>query len=316
MDPKSVPFLLEPQYRDYIWGGSRLKPGSSPVAEAWVVYENDVILSGPLAGKTLAAAAKEAGPALLGQKIFAHTGTRFPLLIKLLDCAQWLSLQVHPNDEQAVRLEGPNQFGKTEAWHFIETEPQAEILCGLKPGVSCETLQESIRKHTVLQQMQRLQVKNSDSIFIPPGMIHALGPGMLVYEVQQNSDWTYRVWDWDRPAGPKRPLHIKKSLEAADPALTGQLIPGPALANGSHHTLVSCDYFTLSLLSAEKNPLALDTRRESFHALTVIRGAARLEGDGWQLPLNTFQTALVPASTGAYRLAPEGACQVLLSRGE
>ncbi len=104
---------LTPEYRDYVWGGDRLRPGHNPTAEAWVIWEKDRIETGPLAGKTLGEAAQEFGSALLGEKVVARTGLRFPLLIKLLDCAQWLSLQVHPNDEQALQLEGPGQFGKT-----------------------------------------------------------------------------------------------------------------------------------------------------------------------------------------------------------
>lgn len=199
------PLLLQAQYRDYVWGGSRLLPGKAPVAEAWVVFENNLILNGPLTGKTLTEASMLAGAGLLGQKTVTQTGARFPLLIKLLDCAQWLSLQVHPDDELAVRLEGPGQFGKAEAWHFIETAPGAEILCGLKPGTDCQVLEESIRQHTILQQTQHLQAKAGDSIFIHPRMIHALGPGLLVYEVQQTSDWTYRVWGSSGPAPPLRP---------------------------------------------------------------------------------------------------------------
>jgi mannose-6-phosphate isomerase len=305
------PMLLEPKYRDYVWGGSRLKPGSSPVAEAWVVYESDTILSGALAGKTLAEAAESAPEALLGEKAIQTTGKRFPLLIKLLDCAQWLSLQVHPDNEMAVKLEGPGQFGKAEAWHFIETAPNAEILSGLKPGTTPQALAEAIRQHTVLQQMQHLYPKAGDSIFIHPRMIHALGPGLLVYEVQQTSDWTYRVWDWDRPATPNRPLHIEKSLAAADPALTGALIPAPASGDGLAHLLLQNTYFSLFLLEARQQSLALDTGGETFHAITVIRGAARLEGNGWQQPLGLFQTALVPADAGQYRLFPEGDCQAL-----
>ena len=159
--------------------------------------------------------------------------------------------------------------------------------------------------------MQRLGVKTGDSILIRPGMIHALGPGMLVYEVQQTSDWTYRVWDWDRPATPQRQLHIEKSLAVSDPSLTGSLIAAKAPADGSQRQLVSCGYFDLCLLAAEKQAVQLDTRKETFHSLTVIEGSARLQGEGWQQPLSRFQSAVVPADAGAYSLVPDGACQVL-----
>src|SRR5690242_6726517 len=127
---------LEPVYRDYVWGGDRLRPGHAPTAEAWVVWEGDHIESGPLTGRPLGEAAAEHGQALLGRKAVAKTGDRFPLLIKLLDCAQWLSLQVHPNDALAVKLEGVGQFGKTEAWHVLDAKPDAKLIAGLKPDIS------------------------------------------------------------------------------------------------------------------------------------------------------------------------------------
>jgi mannose-6-phosphate isomerase len=308
------PLLLEPQYRDYIWGGSRLLPGQSPIAEAWIVYENDLITNGPMAGKTLNEAVTAGGPALLGEKVFARSSGRFPLLIKLLDCAQWLSLQVHPNDEQAVRFEGPGQYGKTEAWHIIEAERGAELLCGLKPGTGSHAFEKAIRDHKVLDLMERLEVVDGDSIFINPGMIHALGPGLLIYEVQQTSDLTYRVWDWDRPASPNRPLHIEKSLAVSDPFLTGKLISRPQMVDGEKVRLVSCNYFELNLIQAKQKNVRLDTGGQTFQALTVIQGAAALEGSTWRLPLARFQTVLVPADAGEYRLIPDGPCQVLLSQ--
>jgi mannose-6-phosphate isomerase len=268
---------LTPAYRDYVWGGERLRPGHFPTAEAWVVWEDDVIESGPLAGKTLSEVASQFGEALLGAKAMSRTGTRFPLLIKLLDCAQWLSLQVHPNDEQAFELEGPNQFGKTEAWHILDSEPDAKLVAGLKPNTSPEALAESIRNGTIAEHLQYANVKQGDTIFMPAGTLHALGPGLLVYEVQQTSDWTYRVYDWGRPATEKRPLHIEKSIHVTRADFTAPVIPPTNTGDGTQHTLVQCDYFTLELLSAENKVIELDTKGETFHAITVFEGSAILQ---------------------------------------
>jgi len=191
---------LAPSYRDYVWGGEKLRPGHYPTAEAWVVWEGDVIEAGTLAGKTLGQLATEFGAALLGTKPVSRTGTRFPLLIKLLDCAQWLSLQVHPDDQLAVELEGPNQFGKTEAWHVLDAEPDAKLVAGLKPNIASELLADSIRNGTITEHLQYKDIKPGETVFMPAGTLHALGPGLLIYEVQQTSDWTYRVYDWGRPA--------------------------------------------------------------------------------------------------------------------
>jgi mannose-6-phosphate isomerase len=297
-------FRLEPEYRDYVWGGSRLRPEIVPTAEAWVIYANDRIASGPAAGKTLGQAAAEYGPALLGTRPVADTGLRFPLLVKLLDCAAWLSLQVHPNDEQARRLEGEGMFGKTEAWHFLEADPGSTILCGLQPGSTQAEMAEAIRSGKLLDCMQRLPAQTGDSIFIRPGMIHALGPGLLVYEVQQTSDITYRVWDWDRPQTEKRRLHIDKSIEVADSSASGKMIDPPAFVDGAARTLVSCPFFTMQLLTARANPVTLDPHGETFHALTVLSGRARVEGSGWSLELGPLQSALAPADAGAYQVTP------------
>jgi len=166
---KLDPFLkLVPSYRDYVWGGDRLRPGHSPTAEAWVVWEQDEIESGSLAGKTLGEAASQFGEALLGVKAMTRTGTRFPLLIKLLDCAQWLSLQVHPNDQQAVELEGPVQFGKTEAWHILDSQPNSRLIAGLKPNTSADMVAASIRNGTIIEHAQYAAVSAGDTIFMPP----------------------------------------------------------------------------------------------------------------------------------------------------
>ena len=302
---------LAPEYRDYVWGGSRLKPGTSPIAEAWVVYEEDHVAAGPYAGQTLAELSSRLGRDLLGEHVVKSTGTRFPLLIKLLDCAQWLSLQVHPDDEQAHRLEGPMFFGKTEAWHVLEAEPGARLIAGLKPGTSGEALAQAIRNGTIIDWVQYYTVTAGDSIFMRPGTIHALGPGLLIYEVQQTSDLTYRVWDWNRPQTGRRVLHIDKSLAVANPSATGDVRPGaPGPADGSQ-TLVACPYFTLTLIRAQAQPCPLDTHGATFHALTVVEGQAEVEHGAEKMRLRRFETVLVPAAVGAYQLNPLGACRIL-----
>jgi mannose-6-phosphate isomerase len=295
---------LVPSYRDYVWGGDRLHPGHNPTAEAWVVWEDDQIESGPLAGKTLGEAASEFGEALLGAKAISRTGTRFPLLIKLLDCAQWLSLQVHPNDQQAVELEGAGQFGKTEAWHILEAQPNATLIAGLKPDTSAQTLADSIRDGTIIEHVQYAKVNAGDTVFMPAGTLHALGPGLLVYEVQQTSNWTYRVYDWGRPQTEARKLHIGKSIQVTRADFAAPIIPTLACEDGSQHILIECEYFTLELLCASRNTIELDTQRESFHAITLIEGKAILRAGNESLELDKFHTAVIPANTGTYQFQP------------
>jgi mannose-6-phosphate isomerase len=312
MKPSSF-LKLVPSYRDYVWGGDRLRPGHKPTAEAWVVWEENQIESGVLTSKTLGEAAIEFGEALLGVKAMSRTGTRFPLLIKLLDCEQWLSLQVHPNDMQALELEGPGQFGKTEAWHILEAEPNSKLIAGLKPNTSAETLAASIRNGTVIEHVQYASVSEGDTIFMPAGTLHALGPGLLVYEVQQTSNWTYRVYDWGRPPTDARPLHIEKSIQVTRPDFTAPVFSMPGCEDSAHQVLIQCEYFTLEILCASTETINLDTKRESFHAITMMDGKAILRAGNESLELGKFQTALIPASTGNYQFQPLTNCRALKS---
>ena len=304
------PLQLNPECRDYVWGGNRLRPGQR-IAEAWVVYEQDQIVSGPFAGRTLAEVAAEHGADLLGKRVIQRTGTRFPLLIKLLDCAQWLSIQVHPNDEQAARLEGPGTFGKTEAWHVLEAAPEARLIAGLVPGTPVQALAESIRSGKILDWAQYLSVRTGDTMFIRPGTLHALGPGLMIYEVQQTSDITYRVFDWNRPQTAGRVLHIDKSLAVADPSATVEPKPLPSMCDGDRQVLAECSYFTLEMITAQSREAELDTLGETFHALTVVEGAANISVCDASLTLSRFESVVIPAACGAYRVRPLGNARIL-----
>ena len=309
-----LPMLqLIPEYRDYIWGGNRLRPGQL-TAEAWVIYENNRVASGnSFSGRTLIELVSEYGKTLLGDKVFQLTGTRFPLLVKLLDCAQWLSIQVHPNDEQALRLEGPGHFGKTEAWHVLDASPEAALIAGSKPDVSDVLFMDAICNGTIADHLQTLPVQRGDTLFIRPGTIHALGPGLLVYEIQQTSDLTYRVFDWNRPLTAGRTLHIDKSLAVAEPTATVKPNPLPVLGDGGRAVVTQCPYFKLEMLVAEKEIVELDTQAESFHALTVIEGQARIGSSAESRVLNRFESLVVPACYGSYRIEPQGPLKILIA---
>lgn len=306
---------LVPDYRERVWGGQRLRPGSQPpIGEAWIVYEGNRIASGAWAGRTLAEVAAEQGAALLGEAVFRRTGARFPVLIKLLDCADWLSVQVHPNDEQAVALEGPGQFGKTEAWHILSAEPEARLIAGVRPGAEPTAIARAIRAGSILEWVQYHPVRAGDTVFMPAGTLHALGPGLLLYEVQQTSDITYRVFDWNRPASAGRALHIEQSVAVTDATATGQPSALPALRADDQCALVQCNYFTLDLIVGRDEAVSLDTGGQSFQALTVIEGRAVVVCGAEAVTLQRFETVIVPAAGGASQLRPNGACRVLRAR--
>ncbi len=296
---------LIPEYRDYVWGGQRLRPGTL-TAEAWIVYEGDRIANGSLQGQTLAEAAQQLGADLLGQNVVRRTGTRFPLLIKILDCHDWLSVQVHPNDAQARQMEGPDQFGKPEAWHILEANEGAQLIAGVKEGTTAEALAAAIRNGTIVDHVQYHKARTGDTIFMPAGTLHALGPGFLVYEVQQTSNITYRVFDWNRPASAGRALHLEQAVAVTNPQGTGNIQPIGDVRPDDQRQLIQCPYFTLNLLAAQSHPLTLNTRGESFHAITVIDGQGAIACGDEHITLKRFDTVLVAAKAGSYQLHPIG----------
>jgi mannose-6-phosphate isomerase len=307
------PFMLEPSYRDYVWGGNRLRPNVEITAEAWIVYEGNKVANGVYAGKTLAEVTAKEGETLLGSKVFAQTGSRFPLLIKLLDCADWLSLQVHPNDEQAEQLEGSGHFGKTEAWYVVEADDGAQLLGGLIEGVSQADIKTGLQKGQILSLTQRHDVQTGDSIFIPAGMIHALGPGLLIYEVQQTSDITYRVYDWDRPMTAGRKLHIDQAAVVLNPELRGELLPGPPLDFEGAKKLIASSYFGLDLIVGKTSVIDLEPREGSFSAITILDGHVKISGPGWQFELTRFETLVIPAIWRAIQIEFKGRVRALRS---
>ena len=301
-------FPLEPQYRERVWGGQKLKAADPPVGEAWVAFEESRVRGGEHAGRTVAELAAEYGEPFLGREIFDSYGTRFPLLVKLLDCADWLSVQVHPNDEQAERLVGPGEFGKSEAWHFIEAEPGATIYAGIKQGTSGKELEAAIREGRVLEVAERLEVKAGETVYIPAGTLHALGPGLLLYEVQQSSDTTYRVYDWDRPASAGRKLHIEESVAVTDPNKSVYVRPARRFEGAADAQFVACcPYFALEAVwlgggcAREDDP-----EGDSFQVLTVTEGEVEVTCGEEAVRLGRFETALVAGFAGAYSLRAQG----------
>lgn len=305
-------FLLEPQYRERVWGGQRLKAADPPVGEAWVAFEESRVIEGKHEGRSVCELAAGFGADLLGREVFETYGARFPLLVKLLDCADWLSVQVHPNDEQAARLVGPGEFGKSEAWYFIEAEPGAIIYAGIKHGTTHDALEKTIRDGRVLEVAERLEVAKGETVYIPAGTLHALGPGLLLYEVQQSSDTTYRVYDWDRPAAAGRRLHVEESVAVTDPQKGAVVHPPPKLRGTAAARALACPYFELDVLQIGEAAFGGDTGGRTFHLLTATEGVVEISCGDEAVRLSRFETALVAGVAGAYGLhADAGGAQLL-----
>lgn len=303
------PIFLKPTIKNYVWGGNKFqdiiqspKEINLPIAEVWIVYDQNPVLNGPYTGLTLQQLTQKFGNQLLGSRFSSITSGKFPLLIKLLDCNQWLSIQVHPDDAKARELEGPEFSGKTEGWYVIDANLNAQLIAGVKPGVTKEQLSEAINKGKVIDSLVNHNIHKDDYISIPAGTIHALGPGSIIYEIQQNSDITYRVYDWDRPASDGRPLHIEKSIQVSDPSLQSALkkINSTELQN-----IFSNDYFSLDLFQSNGQEITLDPAGETFHSLTVIEGTGRFESKIDTFEMNQFESVLLPASLSEYKLSGE-----------
>lgn len=303
------PLKITPQYRDYVWGGYRLRKGEL-TAEAWLIYKENMIESGKARGMTLYEAVINYRDALLGSKVVQKTGLEFPLLIKILDCNQWLSLQVHPDDRLARQLEGESAHGKTEAWYIIDAAEGATIRAGVCPGVSVDALMKSLGSKDLLSHVQLIDVKAGDVIYMPARTIHALGPGLLVYEIQQSSDITYRVYDWDRPKTSGRALHLGQARKVIDPEAACWKKSG---LEKEEEVLVAAPYFSLERLSLAGEKVMRNTNRESFHAVTVLFGRIRVQTGGGEAILHKYQSLIVPADAEVFALTPETSSLVLIA---
>lgn len=305
-----APLILAPIYRSYIWGGRRFEtalgrhlPDAGVYAESWQLVDRgadqSVVAAGPFAGMTLGGMVKDRGRELLGRHAPRQA---FPLLFKFLDACQDLSVQVHPDDARAARLGTPD-LGKTEAWYVVAAEPAARIYAGLRAGVTREDFAAALRAGRCDEAIHSFAVRAGDCVFIPAGTVHAIGAGLLVAEIQQSSDVTYRLHDWNRVGadGKPRPLHVEAGLEATTRLGPVAPVTPTATADSAVRRLVACDYFLFDeVVPADSWVVGGDY---GCHFLAVIAGGITLD-ERWKLPpLRTGDCVLLPASLGPQRVA-------------
>jgi len=204
--------------------------------------------------------------------------------------------------------------GKTEAWYVLDAAPGAELIAGVRSGIDPAEIASIIREGSLDVLLERYPVRRGDALLIEAGLIHALGPGLFIYEVQQNSDITYRVSDWGRPVSAGRPLHREQSARAAKPALKPQFAPMLKREPNGSFRVLRCPYFELELVDSDGRPIERSTAGGSFHAVTIIEGGADIVSNGDRLGVETYGSAVVPAETGAYRLESSGPFRALVSR--
>lgn len=300
MEP--YPLRFRPVLKQTIWGGRRLgetlgKPigDGNDFAESWEVVDHgsdqSIVTGGPLAGKSLHDLI-QANPAwLLGE---GEGGDQFPLLLKYLDCNRVLSVQVHPDDAYAMKMAVPDR-GKTEAWYIVASDPESLIYAGLRSGVGQDDLAAAVRDGNTQQVLHAFHPKAGDCVFIPAGTVHALGAGLLVAEIQQSSNTTFRLFDWNRVGadGQPRELHIRQSLEVTDYD-SGPVSPSSSNPSvGGWQSLVRCDKFALRSLELGDAAVGGDGK---FHIITVPRGKATLSHSGESISLSVGDTVLLPAA--------------------
>lgn len=318
------PLRFEPIFKNMLWGGrglpqflNREPPNSDPIGEAWVLSDVEGnasrVTDGPLAGVTLRELLVRDPVRILGSSPAPHG--RFPLLLKFIDSRQELSVQVHPNDEQAARI-GPGLFGKTEAWVILGTNPStSKIYSGVRNGVTADHFRTALREKTTPSLLHSFTPQPGDCVFLEAGTVHAIGADVLLFEVQQTSDITYRLYDWDRvdaKTGKPRQLHIEEGLACSNFA-SGPCPPvrPKSTTNEDIHqeNLVDCRYFSLQRRTS-RVPFQVGLPGRC-RIVVCIAGAGELESAGQRYPVARGDVLLLPAEVGQCLCTPSSEIVVL-----
>ena len=325
------PLRFEPLFRRYIWGGRRLadvlkKPiGDQTAAESWEVVDHQddqsIVRFGDLSGKSLRELIAEHGNDLIGKELMKkisadslpdHLRNRFPLLLKFLDANRNLSVQVHPDDEFGATLSPPD-LGKTEAWYVMHADPGSKIYAGLKAGVSAESFRSAIESGDTESTLHSFEPKQGDCVFIRAGTQHAIGAGLLIAEIQQASNTTFRVYDWGRVGadGQPRELHIEQAIKATDFSRGPVACETPqATDDPQWQTIVRCEKFEMKRGKFD-SPVSIDGDGR-FRILAVTEGEMTVAGDPSGTAMKLSDTTLLPACLGPTKLTPrQGGVEVL-----
>jgi len=302
---------------DYIWGGNRLREeygkvmDSDKIAESWELSchkdGKSIVASGEYSGKTLPEYIEAKGKGVLGTN--CERFEYFPILIKLIDAKDNLSVQVHPSNDYAMRVEG--EYGKTEMWYIVDCEEGAELLYGFKHEISSEEFAERIANNTLLEVTNNVPVHKGDVFFIEAGTLHAIGKGILIAEIQQNSNTTYRIYDYGRVGadGKPRPLHVEKACEVTElvpPKYPTTAQGTPEQLDGCTKTLLrSCEYFNVNKLELD-GTVALEADTKSFNSILVLDGNCTITVNGESITAAKGDSVFVDAGTGSYTVSGKG----------
>lgn len=312
-DDRLYPYVLRPKLAPAIWGGDALvkrfgKAGdpSERIGETWECWDENAVINGPLAGRTVAQLRSELGSDFMGDLDAARI---FPILTKIIDARDSLSVQVHPDDAYAQRVEHqPN--GKTECWYVMEAEPGAQLVMGWTRDVTREEYERRVSDGTLGDILHRVPVTPGDAFYIPAGMLHAIGAGIVIFETQQASDLTYRIFDWNRVGqdGKPRQLHVQKAADVLDyrESQTGALAELVYASEGFTRTALIADtHFVVERITATETPAAMSTRGRPLILMALEHGL-QLACTGGSARLEPYQTALVPAAASQVRISAPG----------
>ena len=313
---RMYPLELDRYLSPRLWGGDRLvsflslsePAGDEPLGEAWTVYSENRILNGPLQGKTLADVTAELGAELIGSAPSERYGNTFPLLAKFIDAADKLSIQVHPDDAYAHEHEADTGFhGKSEAWLILEAAPDAHIIWGFKDALTPEEAKAAAREERLEPHLNFVPVKAGDVVYNPAGTVHAIGAGIFLFEIQQASDLTYRLYDYGRKdsSGQPRELHLDKALDVADltPGEHALLTPKP-LGDGKTE-LLNTEFFAAERWEVSGD-LQASTDPASADLLSAVSGKLSVRAGDAEVTLTQGGSCVLPAALGAYTLSGEG----------
>lgn len=303
---------FEPILKDKIWGGEKLKnllgkkASGNTSGESWeisdVACNISEVINGTLQGKNLKELIKTYKGDLVGEAVFDAFGEKFPLLIKFIDARETLSIQLHPNDELAGKRH--DSFGKTEMWYILQADENASLIMGFKKEVSTDEYLYHLANKSLTEILNTVKVKKGDVYFIPPGRVHAIGSGVLLAEIQQTSDITYRIYDWDRQdsEGNYRELHTDEALDAIDFSIEKSYKKNYQKKSNTSGQILSCPYFTTHILPVDGKVAIDHSTKDSFVIYMCVEGAVAFDSKHSKEELKKGETILVPNSLNRFSI--------------
>ena len=318
----NYPLKFEPILKEKIWGGEKIKnilhkeTNVSSIGESWEIsdHEDDIsnVKNGILQGKSLSELIVKYKGSLVGEKVYKKFGNKFPVLIKFIDAAKPLSIQLHPNDELAKKRH--NSFGKTEMWYVMQADENAGLVVGFKKEVSKNEYLKHLKNKTLTKILNFDHVKEGDVYFIPTGRVHAIDTGVMLAEIQQTSDLTYRIYDWDRQdeQGNYRELHTEYALDAIDFTVQNDYKINYIKRLNNNTNIIECQYFTTNIISVDREFNIDHSNKDSFIVYMCVKGEVNLKlENGKAESIKIGETVLIPASLKNITLIPKEYSELL-----